>query len=834
LGLPNRIAVTAPHDPLPVNLALLSASCRRAVVSAGALEVRSSTAGRCLTASLRLANGDWVPVHASEDPIAASAKVAERLAGSTPSLVIVVGLGLGYLLDALEQVAPATKVLAIEPLPAITRLMLSRRDFSEWLRSGRLTLLVGPEYWGSNDAWKLFERGAYSPPTMIAPLVAHHFKPEAQRATELTRQIVAGAKANEEARRHFAGRYLLNTIANLPTILSEGDAASLVDIFPRVPAFVVGAGPSLDRNLRELAKVKNRGVIIAVDTALRPLLHAGIRPHFVVTVDPSELNARHLQNHRDTRGVWLVAEPSINSGVFPQFRDRTFTFKVSRHQPWPWLESHGAGRGTLRAWGSVLTTAFDLACRAGCDPIIFAGADLAYTDGLQYCRNTTYEDRWRDFPTDAERRDLFKRHLDANPHLEQPDVRGGSVLTTPTFVQFRDWIVARAAEEATRQVVNATGGGILLGPHVSQLSLTSIALPRLNDDLHRRTMAASHSSRSTGDVLAGLSRALDDPQVLPWDDWLDFAGATASRDQIADTVAVAQKEIASRLQKRRYLSALRSHVDAKAATLDGARRYIHPDYEFASAQAHASQAHVLMDVLQRTYRFEAGASVRDVIRAAREIAGPLRVLDFGCGTGRTMEPLVAAGCEVDGVDFSPRMIELARQNPRLGRSEFFVSNGLDCGSAPDASYDLVCSYMCFDRIKSRSTRRQLLRAMARVLRPSGVLWVQMSYFPDATSAAIHAPNAIWQTDSDEAAAPGKGQVCITPDQISLVLDDFSTAFEDLRLQFVHFPDEARRFGAAAGARLGHLVVSGSPNGGLAARMYAPIVSAPPDVRLAVS
>ena len=48
----------------------------------------------------------------------------------------------------------------------------------------------------------------------------------------------------------------------------------------------------------------------------------------------------------------------------------------------------------MRAWGSVLTTAYDLAVKLGCDPIVFIGADLAYTDAQPYCRGTVYEENW--------------------------------------------------------------------------------------------------------------------------------------------------------------------------------------------------------------------------------------------------------------------------------------------------------------------------------------------------------------------------------------------------------------------------------------------------------
>src|SRR5690606_41571291 len=57
---------------------------------------------------------------------------------------------------------------------------------------------------------------------------------------------------------------------------------------------IVGAGPSLGANVADLRRLGDRGVIIAADTAVRPLVTAGVPPHIAVAADSSELNARHL------------------------------------------------------------------------------------------------------------------------------------------------------------------------------------------------------------------------------------------------------------------------------------------------------------------------------------------------------------------------------------------------------------------------------------------------------------------------------------------------------------------------------------------------------------
>ena len=141
-----------------------------------------------------------------------------------------------------------------------------------------------------------------------------------------------------------------NTLTNLPSIVAEGDAGRLSGVLRGLPAVIVAAGPSLDRNLPALRLLNGRAVLVAVDTAVRPLLAAGIEPHIVVSVDPSDINAQHLTGLPQTRFA-LVGEGSLHPTVFPEFTGRLFTFRVSDHHPWPWLRQHGSDRGWLQAWG---------------------------------------------------------------------------------------------------------------------------------------------------------------------------------------------------------------------------------------------------------------------------------------------------------------------------------------------------------------------------------------------------------------------------------------------------------------------------------------------------
>jgi hypothetical protein len=50
----------------------------------------------------------------------------------------------------------------------------------------------------------------------------------------------------------------------------------------------------LDAAVSPLRELEGRALLVAADTALRPLLTAGIMPHLVVGFDPGAINATHF------------------------------------------------------------------------------------------------------------------------------------------------------------------------------------------------------------------------------------------------------------------------------------------------------------------------------------------------------------------------------------------------------------------------------------------------------------------------------------------------------------------------------------------------------------
>ncbi len=449
-------------------------------------------------------------------------------------------------------------------------------------------------------------------------------------------------KANAEARRQFAPRYLTNVIRNIPAIARGTDVRALTDACRGVPAVIAAAGPSLDAAIPELAEVKDRALLVAVDTALRPLLHAGIAPHLAVAIDPSALNARHFQSLPDCHDTWLVAESALDRSATRLFDERTFWLRVSKHQPWPWLSEHGMDVGQIDVWGSVLTAALQVAILAGCDPIVLVGADLAFTGGRPYCRSTTYEFDWawhaaigRSLET------AWLQHLDSTKPRTSIDLRGKETLSSGSLEAFRDWIVSRA-KKSGRRVVNATGEGILFGHGVEQGSLAgslsgSITLPSMRELTSR---VPSAGGAEIARRIAGVRRALaHGERSTAIAEWEDFSGEGFDADAIA--------------------AALRQAEDGFAANGVGGT----PAHQGRFFYVGRSR-HVLKGLPEATHRFVEGMRGVQPTTALADIEGPDR-----------------AGLLIDALDLLGRIQALLERQTNLERVSHIGPPGTTPGAA---------------------------------------------------------------------------------------------------------------------------------------------------------
>lgn len=253
----------------------------------------------------------------------------------------------------------------------------------------------------------------------------------------------------------LGARFGDNIMHNLPYILQGSSVWHLCGSIANagiseVPAIIVSAGPSLDKNIKELKRAEGRAFIIGVDSALKALVREGIHVNLAVTVDPNK-NPDVFFDDRVNDIPYLVsafALPKVVTGN----RKRLFFETVAGFETYSAIIEARTGKnlGEVETGGSVATDAFSAALAMGFKRIILIGQDLAFTNGKGHVSGFER----------SEEED--KAHVARRGTVSVEALGGGTILTDLQMESYLRWFemhVAQASAVTDTVVYNATEGG---------------------------------------------------------------------------------------------------------------------------------------------------------------------------------------------------------------------------------------------------------------------------------------------------------------------------------------------------------------------------------------
>jgi ubiquinone/menaquinone biosynthesis C-methylase UbiE len=110
---------------------------------------------------------------------------------------------------------------------------------------------------------------------------------------------------------------------------------------------------------------------------------------------------------------------------------------------------------------------------------------------------------------------------------------------------------------------------------------------------------------------------------------------------------------------------------------------------------------------------------RDLPEIITEFVQGKKVLDFGCGTGRSTRFLQHLGFRTLGVDISEQMVQIAKKLDSSGK--YRVIKDGDFHSFIAHSYDLVLSAFTFDNIPTMEKKVALFTGLAHLLKKTGTM-----------------------------------------------------------------------------------------------------------------
>ena len=397
---PSQRFILADNAPLIANLAALWAVDPKLAAAIESIEsdpsypVESSKSG-VPTLAIRTETGRPIQLHSRYEPIDEATRLIEPLATSERIAFHVYGFALGYHIEQLfERASNEALICILEPDLVMLRTAFELHDFSKLIRSGRVLFFT------RLDKSALFMRLMPHTATVsmgFEPLV---HPPSAQLQPQFHQQMqiwidefIQFCKTNISTLVLNGRRTAENVARNIAWYVATPSLARLENSYKNKPAVIVSAGPSLRKNKHLLKDVEGNACIIAVQTTLQPLLEMGVEPQFVTSLDYHDICTRFFENLPRNLRTELVAEPKASSAIFDlnpgplSLLGNEFAENL--------LAEMKLNKARLPSGATVAHLAYYLAEFLGCDPIIFIGQDLGFSDGLCYAPGTSYEDVWK-------------------------------------------------------------------------------------------------------------------------------------------------------------------------------------------------------------------------------------------------------------------------------------------------------------------------------------------------------------------------------------------------------------------------------------------------------
>jgi len=305
----------------------------------------------------------------------------------------------------------------------------------------------------------------------ILPGYISLYPKEVKKYLEIVRKPMERELTNQATTASFSNIIAGSLLFNSMYLPDCNTTYQLAHVIPRdIPAIIVAAGPSLDKNIKDLKRAQGRAFIIAVDTAIRPLLKEGIIPDMFAVVDPKK--PLELVEVPGAEKIPLVTSVFASQAILAFHTGKKFFFNEGVtfiNKLFDKMEIELKG---LQSGGSVATSAFSLAYVVGIDRIILIGQDLAYSGNKDHASGTAPdEDEFKNMSEEeaAKKRDYWSRQgfvngeVDTTGFIMVPGNVEEMVPTKATLKIYLDWyrdqIEGCKGYRPDLKVINATEGG---------------------------------------------------------------------------------------------------------------------------------------------------------------------------------------------------------------------------------------------------------------------------------------------------------------------------------------------------------------------------------------
>lgn len=372
---------------------------------------------------------DGKNIHSRYNPIEEARRFIQRTVTGKPSLIILLGAGLGYIQEILAGDFPGVPVLAVFYSDELygTR-FFNHNQIHCWFPSSSESIETFFSFHIHETSLRTLKIAEWEPSARIFP----DLSVKINLALKTTVQELNG---NIQTTAFFGKKWIENMVINF--LLTDRYCQP---VFPDLPVLIVSSGPTLLESIEQIRDHRDRIILYALPSSLKTLSHFAITPDLQISTDPGYYGGLHL--YHSSSNVPLAApftscrKPGIPSHPVLVLNQNTpFERDLFSQVPIPCID--------VPSNGTVSGTAYALAARNKRE-IFFAGLDLCFYDILSHTRPHTFDSllesaSYRMKPLHSV---YFDRAFDAVPDYEK-GIRISRSLDT-----YRNWF-AKSAEKSS-------------------------------------------------------------------------------------------------------------------------------------------------------------------------------------------------------------------------------------------------------------------------------------------------------------------------------------------------------------------------------------------------
>lgn len=422
--------------------------------------------------------------------------------GNKQTTWIVIGFALGYLVkELLEDISDELNIIVIEPNEELLNLQMEYEDNAQLRQKKNVHFLCGKiDYVFREKLKECIPDSEIDNIKIVCMNVYVRFYYEyCNQIKEAVEDAIYMRIIDMNTVQKYNKLYTENVIKNRYDIADSYQFERLKDVYKDIPAVVVSAGPSLQKNIEY---IKNfNGLILVGNRTLAPVLENGNKPDYMFVADPEDIV---FDTTRGTmqEDIPLIANDNANNKLIDQHKGKKYFIQTNSNAEELLGVSH---IGKLQMGGSVATLCASAAQYMGCNPIILIGQDCAYTDMQIYsndCANTLFTDKMRN---DSDFMDISKIWID--------EYYGGKVLSSMDLVSFARWFEKFIESHPEITVINATEGGALIRgainkPFKEVVEEYQKAKPTISDDINQKVEVKKPVDEHLAEICDGLKNII--------------------------------------------------------------------------------------------------------------------------------------------------------------------------------------------------------------------------------------------------------------------------------------------------------------------------------------